>query len=122
MEECRIEALDRQALTGGDIGTGGRIDLLVGVEPQEGLGLTDNGAAGGIGGEDLREKEPEGAADGEEAIAAVGAVIGLGEKMGWEEVREEDLEIVLGSEAELLKTPAEGCEAVAPLREIGSCQ
>ena len=49
-------------------------------------------AQGGLGVEGLEEEEPEGALEGEEALAAVGAAVALLEEVVREEGGEEELE------------------------------
>jgi len=68
----------------------------------------------------LGEEEPEGAADGEDAFAAVRAVIGLGEEVGREDAGEEELEFGESGLTDLAKTGGEGSQAMTPLGEKGS--
>lgn len=70
-------------------------------------------AEGGRWGEGLEEEEPEGALEGEEALAAVGAGGLWTEEMIWKEGGEEELEFGSGSGAEGTKAAAQGREGVS---------
>jgi len=114
-----LEAREGKPAAGLAVGAGGRIDLGVGVEAEEGLELADDLATGSAGSEGLEEKGPEGAPEGEDALAAVGAIVALGEQLGRKEGTEELFDLGEGGVAELLEAAAEGSEAGAPGGEEG---
>jgi len=88
-----LEGVQRQACPGLAIRAGAFIDRAAVVETKEGLDLPDDLAAGAVGIEDLVEKTPEGAPEGVDAVAAVGALVGLRQQPGGDELAKEEFEV-----------------------------
>src|SRR5436309_1902813 len=109
-----LEPLQGQAQAGLAIAAGGFIDRLCRVEAKEGLNLPDHFPAGAAGIEDLIEKAPEGAPERVNALAAVGAFVGLRQKSRRDESGEEFFEQQKALLAQGLEAPAEGGQAGAP--------
>ena len=70
------------------------------MQAQQGLDVADDFAAGGVGLEQLPDEAFEGQAQGEDALAAVGAFLHSGEQGGGEEVPQVFLELGQGGLAE----------------------
>ena len=81
--------------------------------------MPDRFAAGRAGIEGLVEKGPEGAAEGEHALTAVGPVISLSQEAGGDEAAEEPLEVQEALLAELVDARAQGGQAGAEGGEEG---
>ena len=90
------------------------------MERKQSLDLSDHLAAGAGGIERLIKKAPEGAAHREDAISTVGALVGLGQKPGRNQLCEEQFEVKEAFLADALDTAAEGSQSGAPGREEGS--
>lgn len=112
-----LEGVQRQAATGLAVAAVSFIDGAQVVEAKEGLDLPDDFAAGAAGIEDLREKAPEGAADRIDALATIGALVGLGQEPSRDELAKELFEVQQAVLAEVLDALAEGGQAGAPGRE-----
>jgi hypothetical protein len=68
-------------LPGEAISPGAFIDFPPAFEGKEGLDLADNFPAAGVGFKDLPEETLKGKAQGEDAVAAPGAVVVLGKQV-----------------------------------------
>jgi hypothetical protein len=113
------QGVQGQAETGLALGAGALVDRAQVVETEQGPDLADRFAAGRARIEGLVEKGPEGATEGEDAVAAVGAVVGLGQQAGRDEAAEEQLQVEEALLAELLDAGAQGGQACAELRKEG---
>jgi hypothetical protein len=103
-----LEGIQRQAGPSLTVGAGAFIDGTHFMKTKEGLDLTHDFTAGAVRREHLVEKSPEGAAQGENPITAVGSLIGLGQKPGGNEVAEEHFELQEALGAEVMDAAAQG--------------
>ena len=115
-----LQNIQRQAETGLTIGAGGFIDAALVMETKQGLDLSDDFTAGAAGIEGLIKKAPEGATQGVDARAAVGTLVGLGQKPGGDQLCEEQFEVKKALLADALDATAEGGQAGAPRGKEGS--
>jgi hypothetical protein len=115
-----LESLQGQAEAGLTVSAVVVIDTPAVLETKQGLGLADDLAAGTSGIEGLIKEAPEGAPEREDALAAVGALVGLREKPGGDELTEEIFELEEALLADTLDAATEGGQAGAPGREEGS--
>ena len=83
------------------------------MQSKERLDLTDDFAAGARGIEDLIEKTKESAAQTKDALAAVGALIGLGEQPRGQEGSQQQFQMAEALLAEALDPGAERGQAGA---------
>lgn len=100
-------------------GAGGGGDPGGGRKLQEAAVVVASLAQGGLGVEGLEEEEPEGALEGEEALAAVGAAVALLEEVVREEGGEEELEFRDGVGTWGAEASAEGGEGASEGGEEG---
>jgi hypothetical protein len=102
------ERVQGQALAGLAVGAGALIDGALVVEGKESLDWADDFAAGGFGLEHLVEEAKEGAAHAEDPVAAVGALVGLGEQARGEEGSQEQFQVAEALWAEWAEPAAQG--------------
>ena len=114
-----LEGVQGQAAAGLAVAAGACVDGPQVVKGEEGLHLADGLAAGASGIERLGAEATEGAAHGEDALAAVGTVVGLGQQSGREQATEEVFEVEEALLADVLDAAAEGGEAGAEGGEKG---
>jgi hypothetical protein len=103
----------RQPVSGLTVGAGAFVHGAATFQRKEGLDLADNLAAGAVGIEDLIEKAKEGAAQGIDALTAVGTFLGLGEQVRGQERGEEFFQVQETLLAQGVDPFAQGGEAGA---------
>jgi len=118
--ESLFKTLDGKSLAGLAIGAGGGADLLIAMETEETAELKSHRAAGGIGSQYLEDESPESTANGKDAIATIGAVVGLGKELRWKDGGEELLQLGEGRLAERVDAPTKSGEACAQGGKDGS--
>jgi hypothetical protein len=113
-----LEGVQGQAETSLAVGAAAVANSALALEGEESLDLVDHFPTGTAGVEDLVEKAPESATDREDAVAAVGALVGLGQQAGGEVLAEELFEVVEAVLAHGAEAAAAGGEAGAPGWEV----
>ena len=111
-----LQPFPRQAQAGLHVSRVALIDRALAVQPEEGLDLPHDLPAGGFGSEQLPDKALEGQAQGEDAVAAVGAVLRGGEQRGGQEVAQVFLELGQGG---LTKRAGAAAQGGQPGAEFG---
>ena len=109
-----FETFAWQALAGLDIGRVAFVHRRAPLQAQEGLDVTDDFAAGGVGFEHLPEEALAGQAQVEDAVAAVGAFVGRGEHGRRQELPQVLLELSQGG------LPKRGGRAAAQRGQAGT--
>jgi hypothetical protein len=116
-DQSLLQSFLRQAQAGLHASRVALIDRALAVQPEEGLNLPHDLPAGGFGFEQLPDKALEGQAQGEDAVATVGALVLGGEQGGGQEAAPVFLELGQGGLAQGVGAAAQGGQPGAEFRE-----
>jgi hypothetical protein len=105
--------VQRQPLSSLTVGAGAFVHRVARLQDEERLDLADDLAAGALGIEDLKEEAEKGAAEGIDALTAVGAFVRLGEQTRGQERSEERFQMEEVLLAQAMDAFAQGGEASA---------
>jgi hypothetical protein len=108
-----LQSIQGQSIAGLAIRTGALVHRPLALEAKERLDLADDFTAGAVRIEDLIEKGEEGAAQAIDALAAVGALLGLGKKARGQPGANELFQVGQALLAEVLEPFAQGGQAGA---------